>query len=78
MGLLYYIPSLLVSGTALSEHSLLSPLLTPISGWVNPPLYQHEYCNFTCLVSYHLDSHQLDLGSYQRPYIIVGTPHLGL
>ena len=25
---------------------------------------RHECCNFTCLVSYHLDFHQLDLGSF--------------
>ena len=43
--------------------SPLSPPLTPISGWVNPPPCLHECCNFTCLVSYHLDFHQLDLGS---------------
>ena len=43
-----------------------SPLLTPISDWVNPPL--HEYCNFTCVVSYHLDFHQLDLGSFTGPF----------
>ena len=27
-------------------------------------LFRHEYCNFTCMVSYHLDFHQLDLGSF--------------